>query len=106
MAPPFSNQCIVDHFNSGQKDQQNSAIKSLQQKIMETNFNEPRSLIGGLGSSKKRKIMGLPLNFNKSEKKAPLSSEDHSLLYGMGNGLLARDSMEAIKPIKAVRVDP
>jgi hypothetical protein len=36
---PFSNQMIVDQFNNSEKkDSHNSAIKSLQQKILDTNF--------------------------------------------------------------------
>jgi hypothetical protein len=45
-------------------------------------LNEPRSLIGGLnGSSKKRKIMGLP--YNDSDCKKP----GEVINFAIGNGL-------------------
>ena len=63
--PPFQNEFILKGCQNTQ-----SVMGSLQQQIMDTNFNEPRSLIGGSAgkndmivfnsSSKKRKIMGLP----------------------------------------------
>lgn len=65
---PFKNEFIVKAAQ--QNDTRTStAIRSLQQKIMETNFTEPKSLMRAnsnmnndnqRNSSKKRKIMGLP----------------------------------------------
>lgn len=96
---------IVDQFNtSDKKETHNSAIKSLQQKILDTNFNEPRSLISGLGgSSKKRKIMGLPFNYNNSDKKKTLEEAEMSIPL-MGSGLKAvPESYEIKKAIMGIR---
>ena len=71
-----------------------AAIKNLQQKIMEANFSEPRSLFGGLSkgntvsafnssASKKRKIMGLPFNYASDCKAKAGGDSEKKDIFGL-----------------------
>jgi len=53
-------------------------MKTLQEKIMNANFSEPRSLFGGANnssvnasSSKKKRILGLPFDYSDQKKACP-----------------------------------
>jgi DNA-nicking Smr family endonuclease len=62
----------------------NSAIKTLQQKIMEANFNEPKAVLTTLAgranalnesSSKKKRLLGMGLPFDYSDQKIKFNLE-------------------------------
>jgi hypothetical protein len=71
-ATQFSNELLKQTMQFNQFENLNgSAIKNLQQKIMDANFSEPKSLVSTLGratilnasSSKKKRLMGLPFDY-------------------------------------------
>lgn len=82
---PFSNELLQQQIPYNQFENLNgSAIKSLQQKIMDTNFNEPKSLVSSLAgranalnasSSKKKRLIGMGLPFDYSDQKIKFNLE-------------------------------
>jgi len=84
-ASPFSNELLKQQLQFNQFENLNgSAIKSLQQKIMDTNFNEPKSLVSSLAgranalnasSSKKKRLIGMGLPFDYSDQKIKFNLE-------------------------------
>lgn len=69
----------LSNFALNNASNQGSAMKTLQEQIMNANFSEPKSLFGtsgptgnsiiNLSSAKKKRIMGMPMPFDYSDSK-------------------------------------
>jgi len=72
---PFSNECIINSTKSFAPAENASNVKTLQQRILEGNFHEPKSLFskgpvqGTSGSNFTKRTLGLPYEFMHSDGK-------------------------------------
>jgi len=78
---PFSNESIINSTKSFAPSDNTSNVKTLQQRILEGNFHEPKSLFakgpvqGGTGSSLNKRTLGLPYEYMHSDGKQKMQEQ-------------------------------
>lgn len=78
---PFSNECIISSTKSFAPSENTSNVKTLQQRILEGNFHEPKSLFakgpvqGATGSNLNRRTLGLPYEYMHSDGKQKIQEQ-------------------------------